>query len=145
MESGQIRDKFYLTYLSTSSWFLLLFLCTKVQSICQENSVISATANISLLQRGEGRRQPWLTQDTQLNHPTGLNPQTSAQSLHKRVSFFIPHPGVHYKALSKGKMIQLQVAVDQKVFKLQQELEDYQYSQTCVTHSVTVRTYYEGQ
>lgn len=35
------------------------------------------------------------------------------------------------KLCAKEKMIQLQgVTVDQKVFKLQQEPEDYQYSQT---------------
>lgn len=92
-----------------------------------------------------GLETPWLTQATQLNYPTGLNPQTPAQSLHKRVNFFILHLAVYYKVYCKGKIIQLQVTVDQKVFKLQQEPEDYQYSQICVPHLVTIRTYYEGE
>lgn len=107
MESAQVRDKLYLTYFSTSLWFLLFLLGTELQPICQDNSVISATANVRLWWRGEGWKHPWLTQATQLNHPTGLKSQTSAQSSYKRVNFFILHLGVYYKALCKGKMIQL--------------------------------------
>lgn len=99
MECGRIRDKLYLIYFSTSLWFLFLFLRTELQPIGQDNSVISATANVRLWWRGEGWRHPQLTQATQLNHLTGLNPQP----LHRRVNFFILHLGVYYKALCKGK------------------------------------------
>lgn len=116
MECGRIRNKIYLIYFSTSLWFLFLFLCAELQPICQDNSVTSATANVRLWWRGEGWRHPGLSQATQLKHSTGPNPQTSTQSLHRRVSFFILHLGVYYKALWKGKIIQLQGTVDQKVF-----------------------------